>query len=150
MLKPDALHRGLIGRILGRFEQKGLRIVGLKMRWLDKPLAERHYGVHKGKEFYEPLIRFITAAPLVLAILEGKDACRVVRKMTGATFAPDAEPGTIRGDLAISNRFNLIHASDSPETAEKEINLFFTPTEVFDYEPDTPGWLYDFSTGEPV
>lgn len=150
ILKPDAIQRGLAGAIIRRFETKGLKIVGLKMARIDKALAEQHYGVHKGKDFYEPLIRFITASPVVMMILEGKEACQVARKAVGATFGPDAEPGTIRGDYAISNRFNLIHASDSPETAVQEIQLFFTPQEIFDYELDVQGWLYDFSTGEAV
>jgi nucleoside-diphosphate kinase len=150
ILKPDAVQRGFVGEVLGRFESKGLKIVGLKMMLIDKPLAERHYGVHKDKDFYEPLIRFITSAPVVAAIVEGKEACRVVRKMVGVTFGPDAEAGTIRGDLAMSKRFNLIHASDSPETAEKETKLFFDKSEIFDYELGLQGWVYDYSTGEPV
>ena len=130
ILKPDAVQRGLIGRILARFEAKGLRLVALKMVRLDRAAAERLYAPHKGKDFFEPLVRFVTSGPSVLVCLEGKGAVDVVRKMLGATFGPDAEPGTVRGDFGVSNRFNLAHASDSPETAAKEIPLFFKPAEL--------------------
>ena len=150
MLKPDAVHRGLIGRIIGRLEDKGLKIVGLKMAVIDRKTAERHYAAHKGKEFYEPLLRFVTAGPTVFLVLEGKGAVAVVRKMLGATFGPDAEPGTLRGDFGMSKRFNLVHGSDSPEVAEKEIALFFRAEELLDWDPVTWPWHYDFSTGEAV
>ncbi len=150
MLKPDAVARGLIGRIIARLEAKGLKIVALKMARLGTALAERHYAEHKGKPFYEPLIRFVTSGPTVFLILEGKDAVAVVRKMAGATFGPAAEPGTVRGDLGMSNRFNLIHGSDSPEAAAAEISLFFTPGELIEWNPAAWPWTYDFSTGEPV
>jgi len=150
MLKPDALHRGLVGRILARFEAKGLKVVALKMAVLDRETAERHYAPHKGKDFYEPLIRFVTGGPMVFGVLEGKAAVAVVRKMMGATFGPDAEPGTIRGDFGVSNRFNLVHGSDSPEAAEEEIALFFQAHELIDWEPVDGSWRYDFSTGECV
>ena len=132
IVKPDAVQRGLVGRILARFEAKGLKIVALKMGRIDRPTAERHYAAHTGQDFYEPLIRFM------------------VRKMLGATFGPDAEPGTIRGDFGVSNRFNLVHGSDSPEAAEEEIALFFKPEELFDWTPADWPWRYDFSTGESV
>lgn len=150
MVKPDAVHRGLVGRILERFEAKGLKLVALKMAKVDRPLAERHYAPHKGKDFYEPLIRFVTSGPMVFAVLEGKGAVAVVRKMMGATFGPDAEPGTLRGDLGMSRRFNLVHGSDSPEAAAKEIALFFRPDELIDWQPVGWPWTYDFSTGEVV
>ena len=150
MLKPDAVQRGLVGRILARFEAKGLKIVALKMARVDRGLAERHYAPHKGKDFYEPLLRFVTSGPMVFVVLEGKDAVAVARKMMGATFGPNAEPGTIRGDLGMSNRFNLIHGSDAPDVAEREIALFFRPEELIDWQPAAQPWVYDFSTGEVV
>jgi nucleoside-diphosphate kinase len=149
-LKPDAVHRGLAGRILARFEAKGLKIVALKMAMLDRETAQRHYARHKGKDFYEPLIRFVTGGPMVFVVLEGKGAVALVRKMMGATFGPEAEPGTIRGDFGVSNRFNLVHGSDSPEAAEEEINLFFKPEELIDWIPADWPWRYDFSTGDVV
>jgi nucleoside-diphosphate kinase len=150
ILKPDAVQRGFIGRILARFEAKGLRLVALKMVRLGRAAAERQYAVHKGKPFYEPLVRFMTSGPSVLACLEGKGAVAAVRKMLGATFGPDADPGTVRGDFGVSNRFNLVHASDSPEAAESEIALFFKPRELLDWQPADWNWRYDFSTGECV
>lgn len=150
LLKPDAVQRGLVGRLLARFEEKGLKIVALKMAVLSRALAERHYAPHKGKDFYEPLIRFVTSGPMVLAVLEGKGAVAVVRKMMGATFGSSAEPGTLRGDFGISNRFNLVHGSDSSETAARELALFFKPEELLDWQPAAWPWIYDFSTGEPI
>ncbi|MGB2937896.1 MAG: nucleoside-diphosphate kinase [Phycisphaerae bacterium] len=150
IVKPDAVQRGLVGRILARFEAKGLKIIALKMATIDRPTAERQYAAHKGTDFYEPLIRFMTSGPLVFLVLEGKEAVAVVRKMLGATFGPDADPGTIRGDFGASNRFNLVHGSDSPAAAEEEIALFFKPEELFDWNPADWPWRYDFSTGEPV
>ena len=150
MLKPDAVHRGLVGRILARFEAKGLKIVALKLGRIDRASAERHYAAHRGKDYYEPLIRFVTSGPTVFLVLEGKGAVAVVRRMLGATFGADAEPGTIRGDFGMSNRFNLVHGSDSPETADREIALFFRPEELIPWDPAAWPWTYDFSTGEPV
>jgi len=150
MLKPDAVHRGLVGRILTRFEAKGLKIIALKLGRIDRPTAERHYAAHRGKDFYEPLIRFVTSGPTVFLVLEGKEAVAVVRKMLGATAGAAAEPGTIRGDFGVSNRFNLVHGSDSPETADREIAMFFRPEELISWDPAAWPWTYDFSTGEPV
>ncbi len=150
MLKPDAVQRGLVGQVLGRFEAKGLKLVALKMAVISPSLAEKHYGVHKGKPFYAPLIAFITSGPTVLAVLEGKEAVAVVRQMMGATACAAAEPGTIRGDLGVSNRFNLVHGSDSAESAAQEIALFFGPDELIDWTPAAWPWTYDFSTGEPA
>ena len=150
MLKPDAVQRGFIGRIVARFEAKGLKIVALKMALVDRGLAERHYAPHKGKDFYEPLLRFVTSGPMVFLVLEGKGAVAVVRKMMGATFGPNAEPGTVRGDFGLSNRFNLIHGSDAPDVAEREISLFFRPEELIDWQPAAQPWVYDFSTGEVI
>jgi nucleoside-diphosphate kinase len=150
ILKPDAVQRNLIGRILARLETKGLKVVGLKMAVIDRPLAERHYAPHKGKDFYEPLIRFMTSGPVVFLVLEGQGAVAVVRKMMGATFGPSAEPGTLRGDFGVSKRFNLVHGSDSPEAAQHEISLFFTPAELIDWQPALMPWTYDFSTGDVI
>jgi len=130
ILKPDAVERGLVGQIIAKFEARGFTIKGLKLARLDGKRAEENYAVHKGKPFYEPLIEFITSAPVVLMVLEGEQAISVVRKMMGATFCTDAEPGTIRGDLGLGQTRNIIHGSDSPETAEKEIALFFSKDEL--------------------
>jgi len=151
LVKPDAVQRRLVGRILARFEAKGLQLVALKMLQISEELARRHYAPHEGKPFYEPLIRFMTGGPTVALILEGKRAVEIVRRMMGPTFGPDAPPGTLRGDFAVSNRFNLVHGSDSPESAGKEIALFFDPAEVVDWWPDDAEQVYDFSEGgEPV
>jgi len=150
IVKPDAVQRSLVGRTIARMEAKGLKIVGLKMAAIDRPLAERHYAPHKGKDFYEPLIRFMTSGPVVFMVLEGKGAVAVVRKMMGATFGPAADPGTLRGDFGVSNRFNLVHGSDSPAAADHEIALFFRPEELIDWQPALMPWTYDFSTGEVV
>jgi nucleoside-diphosphate kinase len=150
ILKPDAVQRQLVGQIVSRFEAKGLKLEGLKMSRLSSELLERHYGAHKGKYFYEPLLQYMASGPVVLAVLSGNQAIAVVRSLMGSTFGPDAAPGTIRGDLAMSKRFNLVHGSDSPEAAEKEIGLFFAPGELCDYDHDGQRWIYDSSTGEPV
>jgi len=150
MLKPDAVHRHLVGRLIARFEDKGLKIVALKMARIDRATAEQHYAEHEGKDFYEPLLRFVTAGPTVFMVLEGKGAVAVVRGLMGSTFGPDAAPGTLRGDFGVSKRFNLVHGSDSPEAAKKEIALFFDEKDLLDWEPVTWPWHYDFSTGEAV
>lgn len=130
ILKPDAVQRGLAGEIISRFERKGLRIVALKMIQIDRALAERHYGEHKGKPFYESLLSFITSGPVVVLALEGYQAIRALRTLMGATNPLDAAPGSIRGDFASETTFNLVHGSDGPETAVKEIALFFAPEEL--------------------
>lgn len=150
ILKPDAVQRGLVGPILARFEAKGLKLLAMKLARVDQATARKLYAPHKGKEFYEPLLRFITGAPVVLAVLEGKEAVAITRKLLGATFGPDADPGTIRGDFGMSRRFNLVHGSDSTESAETEIGLFFDEEELLDWEPADWTWRYDFSTGECV
>lgn len=150
LLKPDAVQRRLLGRIIERFESKGLTICAMKMLVASESLARKHYAVHEGKPFYEKLVQFITSGPIVAVLLEGREAIPVVRKMLGATFGNEAEPGTIRGDFGISNTFNLVHASDSPETAEFETSLYFTPEEIIDREPADLSWVYDFSSGRPV
>ncbi len=124
--KPDAVERGLSGEILARFERKGLRIVAAELRLIDPPTAERHYAEHEGKPFYKDLVDFITRSPSLLAVLEGpEDTFKVVRLLVGATNPREAAPGTIRGDLAVERTENLVHASDSPESSEREIGLFF-------------------------
>ena len=150
IIKPDAVQRNLIGSIIKRFEDKGLQILGLKMMRISETVAKQHYSIHKGKDFYEPLIRYMTSGPVVLMVLKGKNAIEVARKMMGTTFGADALPGTIRGDYAVSNRFNLIHGSDSESSAEKEINTFFTPSELIEYEAMDLSWIYDTSTGTIV
>ncbi len=148
LLKPDSVQRGLCGGILGRFEAKGLKIAGMKLMKISMALAERHYESHKGKPFYEGLLRFMTSGPVVALALEGKDVIAVARKMMGATFGSKAEPGTIRGDFGVSNSFNLIHGSDSPEAATRELGLFFKPEELIDWTPANQGWVYDLSKGQ--
>jgi len=142
LMKPDAVQRGLVGAILARFEAKGLKLVGMKLMQITRELAERHYAAHKGKDFYEPLLAFMTTSPTVALVLAGNDAVRVARGLMGPTFGPDAPPGTIRGDLGISKRYNLVHGSDSPATAEKEIDLFFRPEELHAYDRPAETWLY--------
>jgi nucleoside-diphosphate kinase len=133
IIKPDAVERRLVGEILGRFERKGLRTVALKMIQIDRPLAERHYAIHKGKPFYEDLLQFITSGPVVVLALEGTQAIKALRAMMGATNPLDAAPGSIRGDYATEITFNLVHGSDSPETAQHELALFFAPKEFVSY-----------------
>jgi nucleoside-diphosphate kinase len=150
LLKPDAVGRGLVGRILARFEDKGLKIVALKLTRVSETLARTHYGAHEGKDFYEPLLAFITAGPIVAAVLEGVGAIDACRKMMGATFGPDAEAGTIRGDWGMSKRYNLIHGSDSPEAAAREIELFFSDEELLDYDRPGDKWTYAEHRGELI
>jgi len=149
ILKPDAVQRGLIGQILTRFENKGLQIVGMKLMQISTKLAETHYEPHRGKPFYAGLVRFMTSSPVVVLAIEGRDAIAICRKMMGATFGSKAEPGTIRGDFGVSNSFNLIHGSDSPESAQRELGLFFQPGELLEWQPASRGWVYDLSKGQP-
>ncbi|HEY6933338.1 MAG TPA: nucleoside-diphosphate kinase [Marmoricola sp.] len=125
LLKPDAVRRGLVGEILSRFEAKGLRMLAMDLRTIDAEMADRHYAEHVEKDFYPPLRDFVTSGPLVAAVLEGDEAVEVVRAVNGATDGRKAAPGTVRGDLSLSNRENLVHGSDSPESAEREIKLWF-------------------------
>lgn len=149
ILKPDALQRGLAGRIISRFESKGLQIVALKAMNVSRPLAEQHYAVHKGKPFYPRLIEYITSSPVVVMVLQGVGAIAIARKLMGATFGSNAEPGTIRGDFGMSNSFNLIHGSDSPEAAVFEIGLYFKPDDLLSYERGNEKWIYDYSGEVP-
>jgi nucleoside-diphosphate kinase len=129
LLKPDTVRRGLVGDILSRFEAKGLSIVALELRTIDRALADRHYAEHVDKAFYPPLRDFVTSGPLLAAILEGDESVEVVRALNGATDGRSAAPGTVRGDLSLSNRENLVHGSDSPESAEREIAIWFPDLE---------------------
>jgi nucleoside-diphosphate kinase len=147
ILKPDAVQRGLIGQIITRFENKGIQVVGAKFTQIAKATAETHYAPHKGKPFYEGLVKFMTSSAVLVLALQGKDVIAISRKMMGATFGSKAEPGTIRGDFGVSNSFNLIHGSDSPEAADKELKLFFKPDELIDWKPAVQGWVYDMSKG---
>jgi nucleoside-diphosphate kinase len=149
ILKPDAVQRALVGQIITRFENKGLQIAGMKFMRIPRELAERHYEPHRGKPFYAGLVNFMTGSPVVVLALEGKDAIAIARKMMGATFGSKAEPGTIRGDFGVSNSFNLIHGSDSPESATRELGLFFRPEELIEWQPGIRSWVYDLSKGQP-
>ena len=141
IIKPDGVQRGLVGEILGRCERRGLKIVGLKLTAVNRALAETHYAVHKDKPFFSDLIEFITAGPVVCAVVEGPEAIGVVRMLVGATKFTEAAPGSIRGDFALDLTMNLVHASDAPETAEKEVELFFQPSELVDYAREGDRWI---------
>lgn len=149
ILKPDAVQRGLMGQIISRFEAKGLQIVGAKMMQISQDLAATHYKDHKGKGFYDGLVRFMTSAPVLVLAVHGVGAIAISRSMMGATFGSKADAGTIRGDFGVSNSFNLIHGSDSPEAAERELGLFFKAGEVLDYDRAITPWVYDLSGGKP-
>ncbi len=141
IVKPDGVQRGLVAEILGRYERRGLKLVGLKLIQIDRPLAERHYAVHQGKFFYEDLVQYITRSPVVVAVLEGPNAIEVVRAMIGKTRPHEAASGTIRGDFALEGLRNLVHASDAPETAKSEIALYFQEGELLSYERDLDRWI---------
>ena len=143
LIKPDAMQRGLAGEILSRLERRGLRIAALRLFQMEEAMARRHYGEHEGKPFYEGLISYITACPIIAAVLEGSDAVEVVRRTVGATNPAEAEAGTIRGDLALETGRNLIHGSDSPESAKREIALFFREDELHSYARDVDRWLFE-------
>ncbi len=141
LVKPDGVQRLLAGRILARYEERGLRLVGLKLMTVGRELAELHYGVHSAKPFFRGLVDFITSGPVVAAVLEGPNAIAVVRAMNGATRPDEAAPGTIRGDFALETAQNLVHASDSVETAAGEIALWFTSGELLDYGREIDRWV---------
>ena len=140
LIKPDAVQRLLTGRILSRLEERGLKLVGLKLVRVSRGLAERHYAVHRQKPFFGSLVDFITSSPLVAVVVEGPNAIAVVRAMVGATRPHEAAPGTIRGDFALETAQNLVHASDGTETAASELALWFRPDELVDYERDIDRW----------
>jgi len=141
LVKPDGVQRQLAGRILARYEERGLKLVGLKLVHVDRELAERHYAVHKGKPFFEGLVAFITSGPLVAIALEGPNAISLVRTMNGATKPAEAVPGTIRGDLAVEMGQNLVHASDSPESADTELAIWFRANELLGYDREIDRWV---------
>ena len=143
IIKPDAVQRGLIGEIINRFERRGLRIAGMKLMHIDEALARRHYAIHEGKPFFEPLIQYITSSPVVVMVLEGNDAIEVVRHTMGATNPTEAAPGTIRADFGLEIGRNLVHGSDGSETAAFEVPLFFSESEVLSYERDTDRWIFE-------
>ncbi len=143
MIKPDGVQRGLIGEIISRLERKGLKIVAMKMINVERDLAERHYAEHKEKPFFQSLVDYITSGPVVAMVVEGKNAVKVVRTLVGATNPQEALPGTIRGDFGMEIGRNVIHASDSLESAEREISLFFKPEEIVEYRRIDEDWLYE-------
>ncbi|XES77217.1 MAG: nucleoside-diphosphate kinase [Candidatus Bathyarchaeia archaeon] len=142
MLKPSTVARAMAGRVIGRIEDKGLKIVAMKLTWITQEKAATLYAVHKGKPFYDALVAFITSGPIVAMVVEGDDAVRVMRKLIGATNAKEAEPGTVRGDLALSNQKNAVHASDSVENAKCEMGIFFAPEEILSYKRADENWIY--------
>ena len=142
IIKPDALQRGLTGEIISRLEKKGLKIVAMKMLYMDKNLAQRHYAIHKGKAFFDDLVNFITSSPVIAIIFHGKNAVEIIRLMMGETDPAKAHSGTIRGDFGIDIGHNLVHGSDSLENASKEIDLFFSEEEIFNYDRELDMWIY--------
>lgn len=142
ILKPDAIQRRLIGRILQRFEDKGLSVAAMKLMHISRDLAERHYAPHKGKPFYPGLIDYITSGPVVVLVLQGPRCIEIARTLMGKTFGYEAAPGTIRGDFGASRSFNLIHGSDSPESAATEIALYFGDRELLNYQPEGSKWIF--------
>ncbi len=143
MVKPDGVQRNLVGEIISRLEKKGLKIVGLKMLQIPRELAELHYGEHKGKPFFEPLVEYITSSPVVAMALEGKDTVGTVREMMGTTDPLDAAQGTIRGDFGMDIGRNVVHSSDSLESAARELGLFFAPEEIIEYKKELDSWIYE-------
>jgi nucleoside-diphosphate kinase len=141
-IKPDAVQRGLAGEIISRLEKKGLKIVAMKMLHMDKNLAQRHYTIHIGKIFFDDLVNFITSSPVIAIIFQGKNAVEIIRQMMGETDPAKARSGTIRGDFGVDIGHNLVHGSDSLENAVKEIDLFFSEEEIFNYDRELDTWIY--------
>ena len=141
LVKPDGVQRQLVGRIVARYEARGLKLVGLKLVRIDRDLAERHYAAHQAKPFFAGLVDFIVSGPLVALALDGPNAIAVVRAINGATRPHEAAPGTVRGDFALETAQNIVHASDSPKAAAMELDLWFRPDELFDYERDVDRWV---------
>ena len=142
IIKPDAVQRHLTGEVIKRFEQKGLKLVAAKFMQIPEQTARKHYQVHEGKLFFEGVVKYLSSAPVLVMVWEAAGVIAMSRKMMGATFGCDAEPGTIRGDFGASRGYNLIHGSDSPESAEYEIGLYFKPEEIVDYQFSDEKWLY--------
>ncbi|MBM4451477.1 MAG: nucleoside-diphosphate kinase [Chloroflexi bacterium] len=141
LIKPDAIQRGLAGTIISRLERRGLRIVAMKMLQMDKALAQRHYGIHKEKPFFNDLVKFITSSPIIASVFEGERAIDIIRQTMGATDPAKAASGSIRGDFGLDVQQNLVHGSDSAENAKKEIELFFRPEEILSYRRDVDRWI---------
>ncbi|HBG66273.1 MAG TPA: nucleoside-diphosphate kinase [Treponema sp.] len=141
MLKPGVLNRRLVGEVISRLEKKGLKLVGLKLMQITPELAAKHYAEHKGKPFYNPLVDYITSGPVVAMVWQGDDCITLVRKLTGSTSPAEAHPGTIRGDFCSHTQNNIIHASDSEESARREVDLFFKPEEIIDWEDQASKWF---------
>ena len=145
LVKPDGVQRGLIGEVINRLERRGLRMVAAKFIWVSQKLAETHYAIHKGKPFYDGLIKYITSAPVMAMVWEGPNAIAAIRQTMGATRPTEAAPGSIRHDFALEVGRNLTHASDSVENGEKEVALWFDPVELVDWERDTDRWIFERS-----
>lgn len=143
IVKPDAMQRGLAGEVINRLERRGLKIAGMKLIHIDRQLADRHYGIHKGKPFFEPLVSYITSSPVIVAVFEGTNAVQIVRNTMGSTNPVEATPGTIRADFAVEIGRNLVHGSDSQESANHEIELFFKPEEIQEYGRDIDPWVFE-------
>jgi nucleoside-diphosphate kinase len=143
LIKPDGVQRGLAGEIITRLERRGLKLVGMKLMRVSQELANRHYGEHVGKPFFDGLVSFITSSPIIAMVVEGEDVVEMVRNTMGVTNPKDAAPGTIRGDLAVSIGTNLVHGSDSAESAVREIDLFFSSGEIVEYERDIDRWIIE-------
>ena len=143
MIKPDGVQRGLVGEIISRFEKKGIKVIAMKMVSVSKEFAEKHYGIHKGKSFFEPTVKYITSSPVVAMVLEGINAIDMVRGMMGKTNPQEASPGTIRGDYGQFIGRNIIHGSDGPDTAKFEINLWFKPGEISSFKRIDEEWLIE-------
>jgi nucleoside-diphosphate kinase len=143
IIKPDAVQRGLIGEIIRRFENRGLRLAGMKLIQVSRELAAQHYGEHKGKPFYEGLLDYITSAPVVVMALEGNQAVEIARNTIGKTKPIESPAGTIRGDFGLEVGRNLIHGSDSVSSAERELKLFFSPDELIDWKRDVDRWIFE-------
>lgn len=141
LVKPDGVQRGLMGEIIGRFERRGLKMIGMKFIQMSRPLAEKHYAVHQGKPFYESLLGYITSGPVVAMVWEGKDAIAAARATMGATNPVEAAPGTIRGDFGMEIGRNLVHGSDSPENGAKEVSIFFDEAELVSWRRETEDWI---------
>lgn len=141
LVKPDAIQRGLTGKIIDRLERRGLKIVAMKMLQMDRELASHHYGIHKEKPFFKNLVDFITSSPIIAIVFEGKQAVEIVRQTMGATNSAKAAAGTIRGDFGIDLQQNLVHGSDSLENARKEIEIFFSPSEIMEYKREIDKWI---------
>ncbi len=143
IVKPDAVQRGLVGEIISRFERRGLKIVGMKLMQIDEALARRHYSIHEGKPFFEGLIQYITSAPVVVMVLEGNDVIPIVRRTMGATNPAEAAAGTIRADYGLEIGRNLVHGSDAPDTAAREVALFFEDDELISWDRDVDPWVFE-------